>query len=114
MRHFDIAPTSQHQKGFRVKVGIDQALGCLLASGIQGNYQNVAMLSQAFNIIQSNIFVKLSKVLWVILAGVDFSNGPMPLAAHAEVVGLPLAPLSKLIVAELANHLKGSEVQKCW
>jgi hypothetical protein len=32
-----------------------------------------------------------------------------------EVVGLPLAALSKLIVAELARHLKGpKEVQPCW
>lgn len=48
-----------------------QAVGCLLVTGIQGNYQNV--------------------------------------------VGLPLAALSKLIVAELARHLKGpKEVQPCW
>lgn len=130
--------TSQHQHGFRVSKArhglssvrrIDQALGCLLASGIQGNYQNVAHSMHSSTQSQSSIqcfqslfhffLILFQAVLWVmkvraVLACVDFSTGPMQLAAHDEVVGLPLAPLSKLIVAELANHLKGSEVQKCW
>lgn len=76
-------------------------------------------LSQAFSAFKHFFLILFQAVLWVmkvraVLACVDFSTGPMPLAAHDEVVGLPLAPLSKLIVAELANHLKGSEVQKCW
>ena len=103
-----------------------QALGSLLVTGIQGDYQNapcragLVSLSRRCRLawplgaipweIFSNPLFRLSEA--VAGANIDASLTHMSestgyLLRRAQVVGLPLAALSRLIVAELAKHSQG-------